>query len=357
MKSIIFLSHLHDEHERGGAYLRNSALLSCFESWGIKVTSFYRSQFSLCNQRVKKFLMGLRFGKEIRSLFTKSSFNVPECDALVIDTFKYFSWSFSFEGKKPVLIYNAHNLEFENHFGKEPSSKKAAFARYEAQRLEEMDIILVCSEREQEILVRLNEHLAPKIFVFPNLVSRSKFSKTNEVKKTLFSFIGTLDYFPNVEAIKFLGKDFFPKLSSEVKECFVVAGRRPSPVVEEVCRDSNIRLRIDLSEEEINDLYLNTRILVVPLEHGSGTRLKIIEGVLAGCQVLSTAIGREGIKGSAITEANLNDFFSEFEKLRSSGQASSLSVDEGFLSQYELGSWSKINKEGFLRFLEQKVVQ
>jgi hypothetical protein len=124
-----------------------------------------------------------------------------------------------------------------------------------------------------------------------------------------------------------------------------------------VCRDSNIRLRIDLSEEEINDLYLNTRILVVPLEHGSGTRLKIIEGVLAGCQVLSTAIGREGIKGSAITEANLNDFFSEFEKLRSSGQASSLSVDEGFLSQYELGSWSKINKEGFLRFLEQKVVQ
>ncbi len=354
MKSIIFLSHLHDEHERGGAYLRNSALCSCLESWGVNIRTFYRGEFKLKSQRIKKALMGLRFGGEIRSLFTKSRLEVPECDAIIIDTFKYFSWDLTFRGTPPLRIYNAHNLEFENHYGKESSLKKEKFAKYEISRFEEMDVILVCSERERDIICTYNSTLKNKIFVFPNLVSRKRFEREEIPKKKLISFIGTLDYFPNIEAVKFLGENFFPRLPEELKSNFVIAGRRPTQEVRQICQKNGITLKLDLSEEDMSKHFLETDILLVPLVHGSGTRLKIIEGVLSGCRVVSTAIGAEGIESRNIIEVELEGFFDRFLEVYKD-KVSQRSIDQDFLNRYELEAWSQLNKNKFLSFIEQKM--
>ena len=352
MKSIVFLSHLQDEGERGGAYLRNSALSNCFVSWGMEVRTFYRGQFSLKPQKLKKFLMGLRFGREIRSLFTKATFHVPACDILLIDTIKYFSWTFSYDGPKPLVIYNAHNLEFENHFGKISSKRKSKFAKYEVGLFDKVDLILVCSPREKELILSYNRALESKIFIFPNLVSANRFSLKSSSKRTLFSFIGTLDYFPNIEAVKFLAKSIYPELPQNLKDSFLIAGRRPSEEVRLLCKEVGIEMRLDLSESEMAELYLNTKILLVPLAHGSGTRLKIIEGVLAGCMILSTPIGREGIDSKRISEASLDSFLEEFLVL--SSLESNPSVENDFLENYELESWAKKNKSNFLSFIESE---
>jgi len=37
------------------------------------------------------------------------------------------------------------------------------------------------------------------------------------------------------------------------------------------------------------------RVMIVPLFSGSGIRIKIIEGMMAGCAIITTSIGAEGI--------------------------------------------------------------
>jgi hypothetical protein len=355
MKSIVFLSHLHDEHERGGAYLRNYALLSILESWGFKTHSFYRGEFRLLPQRLKKFIMGLRFGKEVRSLFTSSFFKVPSCDILILDTFKYFSWDLSFENRKPLLIYNAHNLEFENHFGKEDSQRKRAFAAYECECLLKMDIVLVCSDREKKLLCLINEELRSKVFVFPNLVSIKRFEHANANKRRYISFIGTLDYYPNIEAVKYLANRFYPNLPEELKEKFVIAGRRPSDEVRLLCEQRGITLKLDLTESEMTALFMETTILLVPLEHGSGTRLKIIEGALAGCLILTTEVGCEGIDKRGMVVSTLDNFLENFLKLWEQEDDYKEAIESSFLEDYELEAWANKNRTSFLEFVREKL--
>jgi len=355
MKSIVFLSHLHDEHERGGAYLRNFALLSALDSWGFKTRAFYRGEFKLHSQKIKKYFMGLRFGREIRSLFTKATFDVPKCEILILDTFKYFSWNLRFHGGRPLIIYNAHNLEFENHFGKESSPQKSRFALYECERLMKMDIVLVCSEREKALLCSINEKLAGKVFVFPNLVSSERFQSRQNHQRHFISFIGTLDYFPNIEAVKFLANDLYPLLPEDLKKRFIIAGRRASAQVQQLCEEKAINLQLDLSEAQMTKLFLETSVLLVPLEHGSGTRLKIIEGALAGCRILTTSIGREGIEKEGMVVSALDDFLDNLISLSNLGTEGEVGLEEEFLEKYELSSWAKKNKNTFLKCIEEKL--
>jgi glycosyltransferase involved in cell wall biosynthesis len=47
--------------------------------------------------------------------------------------------------------------------------------------------------------------------------------------------------------------------------------------------------------ESLTDYYNASAVSVVPLHHGSGTRLKILESMSFGVPVVSTSIGAEGI--------------------------------------------------------------
>ena len=49
-----------------------------------------------------------------------------------------------------------------------------------------------------------------------------------------------------------------------------------------------------LSKKLLN-LISNSKMMVVPLDKGTGTRIKIIEALLVGAKVLSTKKGIEGI--------------------------------------------------------------
>jgi len=46
---------------------------------------------------------------------------------------------------------------------------------------------------------------------------------------------------------------------------------------------------------DIRSILWSATIAVVPLRYGGGTRLKILEAMAAGCPVVSTTVGAEGI--------------------------------------------------------------
>ena len=55
-------------------------------------------------------------------------------------------------------------------------------------------------------------------------------------------------------------------------------------------------------------LHAQTKVLLVPLFNGSGTRLKIVEALFSGASVLSTQIGAEGIESKFIKISSVENF-------------------------------------------------
>ncbi len=353
MKKTIFLSSLNNEKQRGGAFLRVDSIKKVIQSWGGQVSILYQDAIHPTGF-FQKLRASLIYGKEIKSLFSKAQVTISECDILILDNFRYLHWDFKFKGKRPRIIYNAHNLEFENYFGKFDTPKRRKFAHYEALKMNECDFILVCSEREKDILLNLNANLSSKVFVFPNLVDSKFYDKGSQSSKKWITFLGTLDYFPNIEAVDFICNKFINDLPSDLRSKIVIAGRNPSPKVESLCRAKGITLKTNLSDSEIKKLLKETKIGLVPLMSGSGTRLKIIESLFSDTIVLSTSMGAEGVEEKGLRIAELDEFGRECVDLYQNFNFQDLCTPEimdEYLNTYDCNFWALQHKEEFANIL------
>lgn len=352
-KQIVFLSSLNNKDQRGGAYLRVNSIRKVLKEWNFEIHSLYQHDIKT-KGFFSKLFGSIRFGKEVKPLFTHAHVSIPDCEYLILDNFRQLHWNFDFQNKhnRPRVIYNAHNLEFENHFGKVSSQKRRRFALYEAIKMQTCDLIFVCSEREKDILIELNPRLLDKILVFPNLVDHSDYKIDDN--KAAITFLGTLDYFPNIEAVEFICGPFFDALPVTLQKQIVIAGRNPTATVKTLCASRGIELRTNLSDQDIQELLAKTKISLVPLVSGSGTRLKIIESLFSEAIVLSTPMGAEGVDCSGIVLSELDQFGSKCTDLFENSQFSDLcppDISRILLNSYDCFSWAKIHKEEFLKYL------
>lgn len=338
---LTFIDSLQDSSQRGGAYLRIKAIKEVYESLGLDLDVHYSSEFNT-ETTISTLLKSFYYGKCARILFKKCSHSLAQSDFIHFDNIRHFNWNFS--PNKGRIIYNAHNLEFENYFDRNSKdSKKNRFINYELDKIESSYLTFVCSKREKRTLVGLRSKLREKVFVLPNLVDSSNYSSSQE--KKVISFIGTLDYFPNTQAINYLCKVFMPEISDTIKKEFefVIAGRSPMEGQREMCEQAGFSFRTDLSGKEISKLFADTAVCLVPLEHGSGTRLKIIESIFSGAVVLSTGLGREGIKSEGIVEASLGHFPEALSKIIDSKKVITTEVMEEFKKGFDTKTWIRLN--------------
>jgi polysaccharide biosynthesis protein PslH len=113
-------------------------------------------------------------------------------------------------------------------------------------------------------------------------------SGTNEV-----FFIGALDWLPNIYGLKWFVKNVWPLIKKRVPGArFVIAGRNPSKVAT-LFRGTDIIFEGEV--ESSVDFMKDKSIMVVPQFSGSGTRMKIIEGMSLGKCIVSTPSGAEGV--------------------------------------------------------------
>jgi glycosyltransferase involved in cell wall biosynthesis len=113
--------------------------------------------------------------------------------------------------------------------------------------------------------------------------------------RDVFLYIGTLDYGPNIEGLKwFVDEIFRPIRETDGAPRLLVVGRQPTPEVRELCeREPNIELHPDVPE--VAPFYRRCGMVVVPIMSGGGTRIKILEAGIAGRPVLSTPLGAHGL--------------------------------------------------------------
>ncbi len=107
------------------------------------------------------------------------------------------------------------------------------------------------------------------------------------------SFIGSLDWMPNVEGLNWFLETAWPAVHRAFGDLtFHVAGKKtPTSLL-------NLRIPNVTFYGEVPDApaFINEHsVMIVPLLSGSGIRAKIIEGMMLGKVVITTRLGLEGI--------------------------------------------------------------
>jgi len=347
---ITILSSLNDENQKGGAYLRVKAIAEIYQKLGFETEILYHSNYKTFNN-IKSIFLPFLFGKSSRVFFKSSEMININSDYLHLDNLRHLNWSFD---KKIPIIFNAHNLEYETIFSRKKNLISKLFFKYEVSKLKKANFIWVCSQREKEILKNESAELNKKVYVIPNLVDSSIYKNSKD--KNIVSFIGTLDYYPNILAVDYLLTKFFPKIKTSLyKEFeFVIAGRNPIVRHIKLANDLGIKIIANLTQDEIIDLYSKTKILLVPITEGSGTRLKIIEGLFSGSSILSTNLGAEGIKSSKIYYSSIDRFPENFQKIISDEKLLNNDIEESTKNSFDIDQWFIINKTHLQKILSHE---
>ena len=157
-----------------------------------------------------------------------------------------------------------------------------------------MDQTLVCSSDDAALFRELDE--TASYVVVPNGVDTQYFQANGKVqeKPGTLVFVGTMGYYPNEEAALYFCRDVMPLL----KDCkpsprLVLVGKDPPASVRALHNGKSVVVTGRV--EDVRPYLGRAQVVVVPLQTGSGTRLKILEAFSMGKAVVSTSLGAQGI--------------------------------------------------------------
>jgi glycosyltransferase involved in cell wall biosynthesis len=108
-------------------------------------------------------------------------------------------------------------------------------------------------------------------------------------------FCGSMDSLPNVDAVEYFLAEVFPLIRNRLPGAtFMIAGRSPDARVLKAAQGLP-GVSISGTVEDVRPYLWGSKISIVPIRIGSGTRLKIYECMAAGISVVSTTVGAEGL--------------------------------------------------------------
>lgn len=176
-----------------------------------------------------------------------------------------------------------------------------------------------CSESDKE---RHASGINTARFI-PNIYENEKmscfpFDEGYEKENTIL-FVGMLSYRPNVEGLKWFLDTIYKEFSRIVGDArLLVVGRSPTDEVINICeREESIQLHSNV--ESLIPYYNSSRVVVVPLRQGGGTRIKLLEAGLTKRPVLSTVIGAYGLNltdgENILFFENADEFIRQYNKL------------------------------------------
>lgn len=136
-----------------------------------------------------------------------------------------------------------------------------------------------------------------KIEVVANGVDSAWFNKKRRklpTQPTVLS-VGTFNWLPNIEAVKFLVNRVWPLLRQQVKnaQLWIVGNAPTAEILNFQKKDSGIKVTGNIPD--IRDAFKGAHVVAAPVFSGKGTRYKILEAMAAGTPVVATSIAVEGL--------------------------------------------------------------
>lgn len=171
--------------------------------------------------------------------------------------------------------------------------------------------VLAVSEPDQVLLQNLSN---TPVALVKNGIDTSTYtdiSPSNELKAGAIVFTGSMSYRPNVDATLWFAEEILPSvLQKHPYAHFYIVGQRPHSRLLALQPHPNITITGKV--EDMQPYWAGAQVYIAPLRMGSGTRFKILEALAAGCAVVSTTMGAQGLGVTSGRELILADSATDF---------------------------------------------
>jgi glycosyltransferase involved in cell wall biosynthesis len=165
--------------------------------------------------------------------------------------------------------------------------ERAAVASYDG-------VVFVSAPDQVAVAGEHSERAKGPTILIHNGVDTPSITPTAVPSEPVILLPATLDYRPNVLGAIWFCDHVLPLVQSAVPGVgFRLVGRHPVAQVEALARRPGIELHADVPD--MAPWLEAARVIVVPLQLGTGTRLKALEAMAARRPVVGTSIGLEGL--------------------------------------------------------------
>ncbi len=248
------------------------------------------------------------FEIRLKELINAEHFDLIQFEGIEVACYLPIIWQMGTQAK---LVYDAFNAEaamqyaiFEIDRGSPRRWPAAVYSLIQSQRIskfenelcQKADLVIAVSAEDATLLQGYNPKRS--VPVVANGIFTDEYEKQSaglNLGEHALVFTGKMDYRPNVDAVLWFASQVLPKIkqvTSEVK--FYIVGQKPHQSLEHL-RDNTSVIVTGWVESVLP--YLNgSEVYIAPLRMGSGTRLKILEAMAAGCAVVATTLAASGMQ-------------------------------------------------------------
>ena len=277
----------------------------------LKVKDAFLNLFSRESYHISRFVSAA-FEQKLIALLKAQSFDVIQLETLYLAPYIPIIRKYS----NATISMRAHNVESEiwgritkntsflpkkiylNHLFKK-------LQRFEEKMLHQYDLLLPITQRDLDSFKKMGFNGKATVTPIGLDVSDYHADYDSYRKKMSISFIGSLDWMPNIEGLKWFLENVWGDLQKRFPAIELHVAGRNTPDWLMKMNKNNIVVHGEV--EDAMEFINQHSIMVVPLLSGSGMRAKILEGMALGKVVLTTKIGVEGIEAKHEEEILIGD--------------------------------------------------
>jgi len=253
--------------------------------------------FTRKSYHVERFI-SKEFKNRLAEVLEKEHFDVVQLEMLYmapyVETIR--------EHSKAMIVLRAHNVEHKiweriaketkfflkrwyiNHLAK-------TLRDYELSALETVDGIAAITRKDAAFF---RKYCSKPIIDIPYGVYPEEFTpKYNIEGKPKFYHIGSMNWMPNEEGIRWFIEEVLPKTVEKVPDFVYHLAGRNMPEWLTALKNPHVEVVGEVPDAKV--FVAENDVAIVPLLAGSGIRIKIIESMAMGKTVITTRVGAEGI--------------------------------------------------------------
>jgi glycosyltransferase involved in cell wall biosynthesis len=215
-------------------------------------------------------------------------------------------------GRKPVLIFDAHNAVWtitERMRQSVPFYLKIPLMletkrikNYEGRITKEFNKTLAVTEPDRIALAEAVKEYGsddyPPIAVIPIAVDTHQIQPVKRAESSLnILTMGTLYYPPNADGIRWFLREVFPLVSREIQDArLTIVGKNPPKDLIRASEQSQGKIVVTGYVPDLDPYFMQAALMVIPVRAGGGMRVRILEAFARAMPVVTTTVGLEGIQ-------------------------------------------------------------
>lgn len=280
-------------------YIRKTAITAVFVDTRVKMLDALFNLFSCESYNIKRFYSKI-FEEKLIALLKHEQFDIVQLESIYVSMYSDVIRKYS----KAKIVLRAHNVEhkiWERNVKQARNPLKKAYLsllakrlkRYELSCLKNVDAIVAIT-KEDELYFK-NAGFDRPMITAPFGIELKHIGQFPATMHTWDVFhLGAMDWLPNIEGVNWFLENVWDKviaLHPEVK--LYLAGKNMNPEALSAGKRRGVVLAGEI--ENAHEFMQSKGIMIVPLFAGGGMRVKLIEGLVMGKTIVTTAIGAEGV--------------------------------------------------------------